>query len=252
MKENYFKTNYGLMYYKEYVHDDNLESIVLLHGWGMSSESFKSVIKKLNVNFNIYVLDFLGFGKSDVPLKALSVDKYSDILESFLKANNVKNPIIIGHSFGGRVAIKYGTKYEYKKIFLVNTPAFKNKTFKYYFRIFKYKIRKCYYYFFRKKKYYSFISNSGSNDYKQTKESMKETFKKVVRYDLKDDLLKLKGNIIILSGVNDRTVSYKENQKMYKLIKNAKMYSFYNSNHFCYIEEEHKFINIIKKECNIC
>lgn len=252
MNEKYFKTDFGLMYYEKYESDETNDSLILLHGWGMNCETFGSVIKRLEKSFNIYNVDFIGFGKSDIPLTGLSVNDYSEIINSFIKYNKIKNPIIIGHSFGGRVAIKYGSKYNYKKIFLVNTPAFKNKSIIYYLNIIKYKIKKFYYFCFRRKKYYSFIKNSGSSDYKQTKESMKGTFKKVVRCDLKKELQKLKGSVVILSSVNDRTVSYKDNQKMYKLIQDVSFYTFYNSNHFSYIEEEGKFINIIRKECDIC
>lgn len=252
MIESYFKTNFGLMYYKSIVSDQNLENMILLHGWGMRSETFNSIAEKLKNEFNIYILDFLGFGKSDVPLKALTVNDYSEMVNSFLKFKKIKSPIIIGHSFGGRVAINYGSKYEYKKIFLVNTPAFKDKTLKYYFKIIKYKLKKYFYFIFNKNKYNSFVRNSGSNDYKMTQELMKETFKNIVRYDLTADLSKLKGNVSILSSINDQTVKFRDNQKMYKLIENSKIYTFYNSNHFCYIEEENKFIKIIRKECDIC
>ena len=251
MKINdYFKTKYGLMYY-EYYHEESRkdisDTIVFLHGWGMSGETFKKPVKEFLDSYDIVSVDFLGFGRSDEPNESMTIEDYVVIIYKLLDYLKIKNPIIIGHSFGGRVGIVFGNKYSYKKLFLVNTPAFKNKSFKYYYKIFKYKVKKSLLYIWNRKKYFNYVRNSGSSDYKMCSYIMKGTFKNIVRRDLTWELKRLKGNVIIISSVNDHQVLYKDSVKMYKLIDESEMYVFYKSGHFSYIDEFDKFINIIKQ-----
>jgi len=251
MSTNYFKTKFGLMYYEVYDSCNNKDKVVLLlHGWGMSGETFRNVINSLKENNKVVCVDMLGFGRSDEPISSIKLIDYVNSVKSLADYLKIKRPIIIGHSFGGRVAIYYGALYEYEKIFLVNTPAFKNKSIKYYLKVYKYKIKKNVLKLFNKEKYYDFIHSSGSLDYKMCSCVMKGTFKNIVRKDLKDELKRLKGNVVIISSVGDTEVRYKDNVKMYKLIDNSEMYVFYASNHFCYIEEYDKFINIVNKNIN--
>lgn len=80
--------------------------------------------------------------------------------------------------------------------------------------------------------------------------NMKGTLINIVRYDLTKSLLKNKNKIVILASVNDSEVEYKDEIKMYKYLYNCEIYPFYKSNHFLYLTEEKKFIDIFIKEVN--
>ena len=253
MNKLFFKTKDGLMYYK-YICNDGIEkTLVFLHGWGTNNETFKNVVNKLNNDFNILLVDFLGFGESDSPLSFLSLDDYTNHIYKLLLHLKIEKPILVGHSFGGRVSINFASKYEYEKVFVCGSPAFKNMSISYYLRVLGYKIKKNFYRIINKKKYYDLIQKSGSTDYKACNYYMKGTFKKIIRTDLRKELESINkdckdNNFIIFSSVNDSEVKYKDQIEMYKITKGSKLYPFYNSDHFMYITEEEKFIRLLKKE----
>ena len=104
------------------------KDILLLHGWGQKVEAFRPIIESLKKDFKVYTLDFPGFGRSEEPKTIWSVYDYADMVEKFVKELEIKNPTIFGHSFGGRVAIRYSSLYNVNKTFLVSAKAFKNKS----------------------------------------------------------------------------------------------------------------------------
>lgn len=249
MKEQYLKTNFGKMYL--YLLDrNNKKTIVWLHGWGMSGKEFNNFGDEL-LEYNHLFLDLMGFGKSEEPCIAMTLDDYVLILKNIIETLELEDIYLVGHSFGGRIAISYASQYQnesLKKVFLVSAKAFKNKSIKCKLKIIGYKIKKKFYFIFNKKRYHQLINNSGSSDYKSATKIMKETLKNIVNKDLKKELQEIKCKCIVLGSVNDRTVDYHETLKIYHALKISKIYPFYQANHFLYKEERTKFIKILYKE----
>ena len=82
------------------------KDVLLLHGWGQNIEMMKPIGDNLCNKCRVTILDFPGFGESLEPKCAWTIDDYSNMLEKFINKLGIKKPIIIGHSFGGRVIIK--------------------------------------------------------------------------------------------------------------------------------------------------
>ena len=97
--------------------------IVLLHGWGQNIEMMRPIGDNFQNRFRITILDFPGSGESEEPKEAWTIDDYELMLEEFLKKVNVKKPIVIGHSFGGRVAIRYSARNPISKLVLFGSPC---------------------------------------------------------------------------------------------------------------------------------
>ena len=107
--------------------------ILFLHGWGASLESFKRMIAPLSQNFRCISLDAPGCGKSDLPENPLTPEDYCEITKEFMKKVGTKNPIMIGHSNGGRTILNMCANgyAKPKKIVLFGAAGIKNKkTFK--------------------------------------------------------------------------------------------------------------------------
>lgn len=82
-------------------------SIVLLHGWSGSSESLLPLGKDLqNKGYNVFVLDLPGFGGTTLPEKPYTMSDFVAAICNFLVANKIEKPILAGHSFGGKIALK--------------------------------------------------------------------------------------------------------------------------------------------------
>ena len=79
--------------------------VVLVHGWLANIETMRPLANNLCKNFKVYMLDVVGFGKSDLPDHPLTTNDFGDFLRDFLKELHIENPILIGHSNGGRMII---------------------------------------------------------------------------------------------------------------------------------------------------
>ena len=101
------------------------KAIVLLHGWGQNIQMMQMLGEPFKNEYRIIVLDFPGFGLSDEPKEVMGVDGYTTILEKLLKKLNIEDPIIVGHSFGGRVAVKFASRNKVSKVILLS-PALKS------------------------------------------------------------------------------------------------------------------------------
>ena len=85
------------------------KDVVLLHGWGQNIQMMDPLGKNLSDEFRITILDFPGFGSSETPNFAYNISDYTESLHELLDSLGIDNPILIGHSFGGRVAISYAS-----------------------------------------------------------------------------------------------------------------------------------------------
>lgn len=108
--------------------------VVFLHGFGASSHSWDAVIKHLSLKNKGFLVDLKGFGLSDKPLD----DKYSaadqaDIIYAFVRENNLKNLVLIGHSLGGAIGLLTYLKFmedgdnPIKKMILIGSPAYRQR-----------------------------------------------------------------------------------------------------------------------------
>jgi pimeloyl-ACP methyl ester carboxylesterase len=79
--------------------------VVLIHGLGAYSFSWRDIAAALARNFTTYAVDLLGFGQSPAP-QHYTMAAQADAVSAFIKAQNLANPIVIGHSMGGGIALR--------------------------------------------------------------------------------------------------------------------------------------------------
>lgn len=97
-------------HYREWGSGDT--AIVILHGWGVDSSQYEKLGPLLaKQGFYIVAPDLPGWGSTDEPPKPWDVSDYVDWVREFAKEMNLKQFVLFGHSFGGRVAIKYSIKH---------------------------------------------------------------------------------------------------------------------------------------------
>ena len=120
---DYLKIDNIKIFYKKYDNSSSDNVLVFLHGWGGDSSSWDFNIKELKNYFTCIVLDFPGFGISERPNKIWNVEDYTDFLQKFVEELNIKKFILVGKSFGGRVATKYASKYPEKLTNLILVSA---------------------------------------------------------------------------------------------------------------------------------
>ncbi len=214
IKINNLKINYVIK------NNNSNITILFLHGWGKNLESFNNVIKY--IDYNYILIDLPGFGKSSI-LYPLNILEYTQILREFIIKLKLNNLIIVGHSFGGRIALKYASKYDLLGLILVDSAGIKPKrNIWYYLKIYLYKIlKKC-----------KIKNNFGSNDYKNANNIMKQTLIYAVNEDLVNVIKDIKVKTILIWGVNDNITPIKDAILINKLLKNSILYKIPNANHF--------------------
>lgn len=81
------------------------DPVVLLHGWGASSQSFAPLSETLAKSFRVVSMDLPGFGWSQPPPAAWGSTDYASHVGRLLSEMEIRSAAVLGHSFGGRIAI---------------------------------------------------------------------------------------------------------------------------------------------------
>lgn len=84
------------------------DPIVFIHGFGLDSRIWEKQVEELSKTNKVITYDLRGFGKSSLPNGRYS---HSEDLHELLKEINIQNPKIVGHSFGGEIAVEYALRY---------------------------------------------------------------------------------------------------------------------------------------------
>ena len=105
-------------------------TLVLIHGLGASAERWTNVIPIFADRFRVVVPDLIGFGHSDKPTADYTLDFFSEFLEKFFVATNIKRPNIIGSSLGGQISAEYASSHshEIEKLILVSPSGMMKKS----------------------------------------------------------------------------------------------------------------------------
>lgn len=240
------------MYYEKF--GSNNKSILILPGWGNTRNTFYQMIDFFKNNYSIYIMDYPGFGNSPFPKKDMTIFDYAELIKNFLIDLNINNPIIIAHSFGGRIANILTGKFQIKisKMVFLDIAGIKpKKTIRQKIKEKIYKIRKKFIKIFYKKnkehKLEMLRKKYSSNDYKTLPENMLTTFKNIINQDLRKYFSSIQSEVLILWGEEDIDTPLTNAYYINKVIKDSHLIIFPQGSHFIYLEFSHA-INLIINE----
>ena len=217
--------------------------IVLLHGWGQNIEIMKGLGNQFSFTNRIIIIDLPGYGQSEEPKTAWTVEDYVICVKELLENLNVSNPIIIGHSFGGKIGLLYASKYRVKKLVCLASPYKKSSKD----MSFKVKILKT-----AKKipilnKLEGFAKKHiGSTDYKNASEMMRKILVQTINYDITEEVKKIKCPTLLIWGTMDKAVSINDAYQLEKLISNCGLVTYEGCSHYAYLERFDQTIRVLK------
>lgn len=225
----------------------NNQTIVLLHGWGQSTELMKPIYEHFKNDFRMINIDLPGFGHSDELKETWGVFEYTEFLHDFLDTLEISNPIFIAHSFGARIAIMYASKYQTKQLVLTGAAGIKpKKSFVTKSKIATYKVAKKLVklpglnrFEDSLKKYF------GSSDYKNTSGFKRSSFVKIVNEDLTDLLKEIEAPTLLIWGENDDATPLWMGKIMESKIPDAGLVVFENDDHYAYFHQMQRFNTIV-------
>lgn len=224
-----------------YVQYGEGKDILLLHGWGQNIEMMKFIGDRLADRFRITILDFPGFGESDEPTIPWTLSDYSLLIERLVQGLKIKKPIIMGHSFGGRVAIRYSANHPIEKLVLFGSPCVRlQQKLPLSVRILKkLKTLPGLDAFGEKMKKYI-----GSRDYKAASPVMRQTLVQVVNEDLSEFAKKIEEPTLLIWGDQDTEAPVEEARILENIMYDAALIVLPGT-HYAYIENLGQVIAIL-------
>ena len=208
--------------------------IVFLHGWGGSIASFEYICNYLP-DTTCLIIDFPPFGESQEPRQPFTIFDYAELTLEIMRENDFVKPIIVGHSFGGRVAIILACGNFTSKLVLTASAGLKPKrSLKYYFKVVKNKICKK-----------IGLKISGSKDYNALSPIMKKTFVNIVTTFLEKYAINITVPTLLFWGKKDKETPKYMAKRFNKLIKPSHLV-LVKGGHFAYIEQSNTFVHVLK------
>ncbi|MDD3463074.1 MAG: alpha/beta hydrolase [Sulfurospirillaceae bacterium] len=228
------KTSYDISY--ELLHVGKEHSILFLHGWGSNKEIMKQAFGKTFEDFEHIYIDLPGFGLSSIK-HAIATSEYKMIVEEFLKKIEKTPDVVVGHSFGGKIASLLNPKYLVllSSAGIILPKSIKIKTKIWIFKTFKPLFPKSFYRFF------------ASKDVAGMSEVMYEILKKVVNEDFSHIFASLKSKVFIFWGEQDDATPLLCGKKIHELIPNSSFCKM-DGDHFFFVKNAFEISRHIKME----
>ena len=217
------------------------KDILLLHGWGQNIQMMQPIGDRFSEKFRITILDFPGFGESGEPEVVWNISDYAVMLEEFVKKLGIKKPIIIAHSFGGRVAIRYSAHNPITKLVLFGSPCIKvQQNLPLSVKVLKglKKLPGMNEFGEKMKKYI------GSRDYKAASPIMRKILVEVVNEDLSKYARAIEEPTLLIWGEYDTEAPVADAKELEKIMIDAALIVLPGT-HYAYLENINQVCNIL-------
>jgi len=214
------------------------KTILFLHGWGSNKEIMHGIFKRMLPEFRHIYIDMPGFGASKNDTLILTTNDYKEIVALFLEKNSVTPQIVVGHSFGGKVATLLQPSC---LVLLSSAGILVPKPLSVQLKIVLFKLLKP---LGAQRVKQLFVSD----DAKEMNQVMYETFKNVVDEEFEENFRQYHGKALLFWGKEDTATPLWTGEKIKSLIGNSKFYPL-SGDHFFFAKHEQFIAETIKKEC---
>lgn len=235
-------------FYQEVGHGK--KTMVLLHGWGQSHAFWNDFVRRFEKDYRILVLDLPGFGLSQEPPTTWKVTDYAEFLYQFTNVLHVTQPLIIGHSFGGRIAVVYASRYPITKLILYSSAgglpenSFRRRLQKEIFGLLKYLFPNLSYRIhttlFKPKQYVNKViintkrSRRVLDIYSQRSQNLTQS------------LQKISVKTLIIAGRKDFIINPDMGKKLHKIIPSSQLAEINKATHFAHLETPKEFYEVVE------
>lgn len=230
-KEQTFKLAYEL------VNPSQDKVLLVLHGWGSNKEIMKQAFANTMPDYKHIYLDMPGFGKSSNEM-ILTTKDYANIVQLFLDAMDVNATIVMGHSFGGKVATLLKTPC---LVLLSSSGILTVKPWSVRVKIALFKLLKP----LGIKKIRKFFV---APDAQGMSHEMYETFKNVVNEDFEDEFAKSKSKALCFWGKEDTATPLYTGEKIAALIEDSTFYPL-DGGHYFFLAHKDFIAKAITEHC---
>ena len=84
--------------------------MLFLHGWGVTRDSLRGIAVLFQASHRCHLIDLPGFGEAPLPPEDWDTIRYTDLIQEYLAHRVRGDVVLVGHSFGGRVALRLAAR----------------------------------------------------------------------------------------------------------------------------------------------
>ncbi len=228
------------------------EEIILLHGWGCDASIWSGVQAHLaGAGHSVTALDFPGFGSAPEPPSPWGMEDYTAWFEGWLAGRGITNPVLIGHSFGGRVALVFSARNPVSKMVLVDAAGVKpRRGASYYIKVWSFKaFKRLAPIVLGPKRAGGLIerrrAKTASADYRAASPVMRGTLSRVVNEDLRRHMPLIKASTLLVWGDRDTATPLRDARIMERLIPDAGLVVFDGAGHYSFLDRPTQFAAVL-------
>ena len=219
--------------------------VLLLHGWGASFDTYRGIINTLKNRCRVVAVNFPGCGKSDTMKVPWTLEDYCDFVLKFIKAVELEDPILFGHSHGGRVTMKLvadGLVNPPKIVLLDAAGLIPKKSLKQKLRAKSFKTIKTVLTLPVIKSFSGSLlekarNHYGSADYNAAPLVLRQTLVSLVNTDIRDILHKISCPTLLIWGENDTATPLADAKIIESLIPDCGLCVLKDCGHFAFCEK---------------
>ena len=212
------------------------------HGWGQDRHAFAALTQGLSRHAAHLLLDFPGFGQSELPPESWGTEHYADAAAELISAHRGHEKLIwVGHSFGGRVGIQLAARYPdlLDGLVLISAAGLpRRRSFFEAIRVrasillFKTLKRAAQLMGFDQQKLYA---RFGSADYRAAG-PLRQVFIRVVNEDLSEPAKRIRCPVVLIYGENDTETPPELGQRLAGLIPQSQLTILPGQDHYSVLD----------------
>lgn len=248
--EKKIELNGVILHYHETGPSDGVP-VVIMHGWGCDHTTVRSIAAPLEDHMHVYNLDLPGHGKSSEPKDVWGIEDFTGCIEKFISTLGIDHPVLIGHSFGGRISILLSSRNDVGKVVLVDSAGIRPKrSLGYYRKVYTFKVLKNIIILLLGRDKGGAVverlrGKSGSADYRNSSPMMRAIMSRCVNEDLKSVMPEIKSPTLLMWGENDTATPLSDAKMMENLIPDAGLVSFPGCGHYSFLDNPGGFRAVV-------
>lgn len=225
----------------EYADEGEGDVLLFLHGWGDSHRTWDDLAAQLSASYRIVRPDLPGFGASTRPRDAWSVGDYAVFVSSLCTKLGIAPRVIVGHSFGGRIAIKGAAEHilsPEKIVLIASAGNAHRRTLRNALFLVVAKIGKCVSLLLPRVQREALrrrLYASAKSDYAGTG-AMRDIFLRTIREDLSEAARRIESPVLLVWGEADRITPLSDGRRLAACIAHATFLSYPGAGHFVHRE----------------
>ncbi|MDL2318952.1 alpha/beta hydrolase [Eubacteriales bacterium OttesenSCG-928-A19] len=242
------------VYYEQ--HGGGAQDVLLLHGWGCSTKLWQPITDRLSARARVTVIDFPGHGQSGRPPEPWGAEDFARMTAELIETLGIAGCDVIGHSHGGRVALLLAAQHPalLRRLIVTGAAGLRAEpTPEQQRRSARYKRLRAINDMMDRMRVFgplpsrtreALIQRYGSPDYRALDAEMRQTFVKVVNFDITPHLSSIQAPTLLLWGSADTETPLWMGQRMESLIPDAGLVVLDEGGHYAYLEKSSDFLRI--------